>query len=66
MKQWGPPVSRKMVVTVDDLNMPMRETYEAQPPIELLRMMVDYLGWYDRKMYRFRQIVDTTLVWCAL
>ena len=42
--------------------MPKRETYGAQPPLELMRQMVDHGGWYDRKTLRWKKIVDVVLV----
>lgn len=38
------------------------ETYGAQPPIELLRQVMDHSGWYDRKELTFRTLTDVQFV----
>ena len=61
---FGPRFGMRCVIFVDDLNMPKKEKYGAQPPIEILRQFVDQGGWYDRKdnKHPFRNIVDTMII----
>jgi len=39
---------RKMVTFMDDFNMPAKDTFGSQPPLELIRLWLDYGFWYNR------------------
>lgn len=61
-KSRGAKFGRKNILYVDDVNMPSLETYGAQPPIELLRQLIDQSLMYDRAEMFPVQIVDTSLI----
>ncbi len=45
---YGPPPGKKLVVFIDDLNMPKVDTYGTQQPIALLKLLLEKGGMYDR------------------
>jgi len=66
----GPPSGKTIIFFIDDLNMPQKETYGAQPPIELLRQIINVKddkcgGFYDRqKVGLFKKVAHTQFI-CA-
>jgi len=45
---YGAKPGRRIAIYIDDINMPAVEEYGAQPPIELLRLIADKWGFYER------------------
>ena len=39
---------RKLLTFMDDFNMPAKDTFGSQPPLELIKLWLDYGFWYDR------------------
>lgn len=54
---FGPSMGKKCVLFVDDLGMPQKEEWGAQPPIELLRQLIDHGHWFGKDTQMF-QLVD--------
>jgi len=66
---YGPPPGRKLMIFIDDMNMPKVDNYGTQQPIELLKLLVDYGGFYERginfksgESTNWKNIKDTTFL----
>ena len=57
-----PVGGKKLIAFLDDFNMPAKDTFGSQPPLELLRMWLDYGFWYDRQKQIKKEIRDMFLL----
>ena len=64
-KIYGAQGSAQTIIVIDDVNMPeMEEISGSQPPIELLRQIIDSGGFYDRPSFKRIEIERFTMI-CA-
>lgn len=57
---YGPAGGKRLIVFVDDLNMPAKDKYGTQQPIALLKLLIERGGLYDRgKELNWKFIKDT-------
>lgn len=45
---YGPPMGKKLICFMDDMNMPQVDAYGTQQPIALLKLLFEKGGFYDR------------------
>ncbi|KAG9487630.1 hypothetical protein GDO78_007443, partial [Eleutherodactylus coqui] len=45
---YGPPMGKRLLVFMDDMNMPKVDEYGTQQPIALLKLLLERGGMYDR------------------
>ncbi|XP_077326811.1 dynein axonemal heavy chain 2 [Lithobates pipiens] len=53
-----PAGGKRLLTFMDDLNMPAKDTFGSQPPLELLRLWIDYGFWYDRQNQSSKYVKD--------
>lgn len=51
---------KSMITFMDDLNMPAKDMFGSQPPLELIRLWIDYGFWYDRLKQSIKHIRVST------
>ena len=61
-KLLGPPEGKSAVFLVDDIIMPKPEQYGAQPPLEVLRQVLGYGGFFNRKELYWVEVKDLTII----
>ena len=59
---FAPPLNKKMVVFIDDMNMPQKDTFGSMPPLELIKCWMEYGYVYDRLKQMKRFIKDCSLL----
>ena len=57
--------SNHLLIFVDDLNMPVKEKFGAQPSLEMMRQIMDQGGFYNNKTNEFAQIIRQLFL-CAM
>ncbi|XP_077869744.1 dynein beta chain, ciliary-like [Saccoglossus kowalevskii] len=63
-RNYGPPGTKKLIYFIDDMNMPMVDTYGTVQPHTLIRQHMDYKHWYDRNKLTLKDIHNCQYVAC--
>eukprot|EP00117_Sycon_ciliatum_P019779 scpid3161/ scgid17821/ Dynein heavy chain 2, axonemal; Axonemal beta dynein heavy chain 2; Ciliary dynein heavy chain 2 len=56
---------KKALCFIDDLNMPRKDRFGSQPPLELIRQWIDYGKWYNREKLCLNEILNLQFL-CAM
>ncbi|KAF1380471.1 hypothetical protein PFLUV_G00164080 [Perca fluviatilis] len=57
-----PAGGKRLLCFLDNLNMPAHDLFGSQPPLELLRLWIDYGFWYDRQKQTLKFVKDMFLL----
>ena len=57
-----PVGGKKMICFMDDFNMPAKDVYGSQPPLELIRQWIDYKYWFNRRNQQKIYVLNTLLM----
>nr|XP_046242172.1 dynein axonemal heavy chain 2 isoform X2 [Scatophagus argus] len=60
--EFVPAGGKRLLCFLDDLNMPAHDLFGSQPPLELLRLWIDYGFWYDHQKQTLKSVKDMFLL----
>ncbi|XP_003791058.1 dynein heavy chain 14, axonemal [Otolemur garnettii] len=58
----GPPQNNRIIIFIDDVNMSTTDRYGADPPLELIRQLLDLGGVYETGKNVWKTIQDLSIV----
>lgn len=61
-RNFGPPGNKTMIYFIDDMNMPMVDTYGTVQAHTIIRQFIDYHHWYDRTKLTLKDIQNVQFV----
>lgn len=59
---YGPEIGKFKIFLIDDLNMPAKEEYGAQPAVEFLRTVLERSEFYDRTLLDVKSLEDVQYI----
>jgi len=65
-RKFRPHNGKKGVIFIDDFNMPKPDEFGSQPPLELIKQLVEYGGWYERTTLELFVEIEKTDLLCAM
>jgi dynein heavy chain len=63
-RNFGPPGTKKLIYFIDDMNMPVVDTYGTVQPHTLIRQHLDYSHWFDRTKLTLKEVHNVQYVAC--
>eukprot|EP01083_Nonionella_stella_P177342 623003_1 len=54
----------RMILFIDDLNMPSKDEFGSQPPLEFIRQLMEYSFWFNLEKCCVKNVNNTQLLCC--
>ncbi|KAG4103981.1 dynein heavy chain and region D6 of dynein motor-domain-containing protein [Neocallimastix lanati (nom. inval.)] len=57
-----PQGGKHLITFIDDFNLPKKDEFGSQPPLEFIRHWMDYGFWYDRQKQLIKYVNDISII----